>query len=101
MTRQPPSPSELVEWIAEHNEDAILAEGFEDAFVGVAERCSQSALVVYDAERCIEILMERDGMDAEGAIECFEYNTLGAYMGENTPLFLWRYKGPPATSGEG
>ena len=98
MTRRPQSRSELREWIAHHNEEALLANGFEDAIIGVAERCSQPALVVYDIERCIEILVERDGMDLDGATECFEYNTLGAWFGENTPLFLWRYKSPPAGS---
>jgi hypothetical protein len=80
----------LTDWIVSHNPDALLADGFEDAIVGVAERCSRPTLVVYDAERCIEILVERDGMDPEEAREFFEFNTLGAWMGENTPLFLWR-----------
>jgi|HubBroStandDraft_5_1064220.scaffolds.fasta_scaffold114150_2 hypothetical protein len=101
MTRRQRSRSELHEWIAQHNEAALLAAGFEDAIVGVAERCSQPPLVVYDVQRCLKILMERDGMDAEGALECFEYNVLGAWLGDNTPLFLWTYEGPPAVNGEG
>jgi len=27
-------------------------------------------------------------MTYEDAVEYFDYNTLGAYMGENTPMFL-------------
>jgi len=83
---------ELAEWLDGHNEAALLADGFEDAIIGVAERCSQPSLVVYDAERCIGILMERDGMTYEDAAEFFQFNTLGAWVGENTPLFLWRYR---------
>lgn len=81
---------ELHELVAEHNEDALLADGFEDAAIGIAERCSRPALVVYDIERCIEILMRRDGMTYEGAAEHLDYNVLGAWMGEGTPLFLHR-----------
>lgn len=78
------------EWVMGYNEDALMADGFEEAIIGVAERCSQPALVVYDAERCIEILVERDNMSLNDAKEFFEFNTLGAWVGENTPLFLWR-----------
>ena len=77
------------EWIAEQNPDALTADGFEEAIIGVAERCGQPALVVYDANRCIEILVARDGMDYDEAMEFFTFNTLGAWVGEHTPLFLW------------
>jgi hypothetical protein len=80
----------LREWVAQHNEEALLADGFDAAVIGVAERCSKPALVVYDAEKCIDILVERDGMTPEEAREFFEFNTLGAWAGEGTPLFLWR-----------
>lgn len=78
------------EWIAEHNEQALLADGFDAALLGIAERCAQPTLAVYDAERCIEILMEQSEMDYEEAEEFFSFNVLGAWMGEHTPLFLWR-----------
>jgi hypothetical protein len=81
---------DLREWVARHNEDALLADGFEAAIVGIAERCGQPALVVYDAWKCVEILIERDGMDPEEAMEFFQFNTLGAWAGENTPLYMWR-----------
>lgn len=80
----------LRDWIAEHNENALLADGFEEAIVGVAERCGQPTLVVYDADKCLEILMQRDNMSLEEAFEFLSFNTLGAWMGEHSPLFLWR-----------
>lgn len=83
---------EIHEWVAMFNEEALLADGFEDAFLGIADRCGQPSLAIYDTERCIEILMKRDGMDREGAEEFFEFNTLGAWVGPHTPLFLCRYK---------
>ena len=80
------------EWVAEWNPEALLADGFEDAIVGVAERCGQPTLVVYDAEACVHLLEAR-GLDYEEAAEFFSFNTSGAWMGEMTPLFMWRYRG--------
>jgi hypothetical protein len=76
-------------WVAEFNEEALLADGFEDAFVGMAERCGQPSLAVYDADKCLDVLMQRDGMSYDEAVEFFNFNTLGAWVGEMTPLFLW------------
>jgi hypothetical protein len=81
---------ELKEWVSEYNDEALFADGFEDAILGIAERCGQPMLVVYDAWKCVEILVRRDGMDPEEALEFLQFNTLGAWVGENTPLFLWR-----------
>ena len=86
------------EWASEFNTEALFADGFDSAIIGVAERCSQPFLVVYDAERCIEILAERTGMGSEDAAEFFSFNVSGAWMGENTPLFLWRL--PPQEKGK-
>jgi hypothetical protein len=63
----------------------LKADGFDEAFIGIGERCGLS-VYVYDQEKCIEILMKN--MSREEAVEYFEYNTLGAFMGEGTPIFL-------------
>lgn len=68
--------------------EMLFADGLEDAIIGVVERCSQPPLVVYDIPRCIEILMERDGMSHEDAEEFFSFNTLGAWVGEYTPVYM-------------
>ncbi len=81
---------QIREWIAEHNPEALLADGFEGAILGIAERCSQPTLVVYDAEKCIELLMADSDMSEEDAREWFSFNTTGAWAGPGTPLFLWR-----------
>jgi hypothetical protein len=38
----------------------------------------------------IEILMDQ-GMDHDEAIEYYEFNIVGAYVGEQTPLFVNTY----------
>jgi hypothetical protein len=83
--------SKLREWLDDNAEGAVLFDGFEDAIIGIAERCSQPLVVVYDAEKCVEILID-GGMEPEDAAEWFSVNTLGTWAGEMTPLFLWHYK---------
>lgn len=74
--------------IEEYNPNALKAEGFDDAIIGIASRCGQNDIIAYDVSKCLTILQERDGMDYEEALEFFEYNVIGAYMGENTPIFI-------------
>lgn len=81
----------LREWVSEFNEEALLADGFENAIIGVADRCGQPTLVVYDIQKCIEILMKRDGMSEPEAHEFFQFNVSGAWLGEHTPLFFTPY----------
>lgn len=79
---------DLREWLAERAEGALTMNGFDDAIVGVAERCGKPALVVYDRDKCIGVLLDRDGMDREEADEFFSFNCEGAWVGEGTPLIL-------------
>jgi hypothetical protein len=76
--------------LVEANPDALLADGFEEAYVGYATRINMPPVAVYDRTHCIEILVSRDGMSYEEAEEFFSFNTEGAYMGENTPIYLYR-----------
>ena len=61
---------------------------FDQAIVGLADRIGMSTVVVYDTSKIIDILCERDGMDREAATEYYEFNILGAYVGEQTPMFI-------------
>ena len=66
-------------------EECLTADGFEDALVG----CTYGANVVavYDINKMVEILME-EGTDYEDAVEFLDYNVVGAYLGEKTPLYI-------------
>jgi len=75
-------------------EDGLLfADGFDDAIIGVGNRCGQPAVVAYDVSKVIDILMTRDGMSHEEATEFFDFNIGGAWMGELTPVWIH----PPET----
>jgi len=70
-----------------HDPATLLADGFEDALIGYGTRFSYG-VAVYSRSKCLDILVERDGMDYEEAVEFFDFNVTGAYVGENTPVFL-------------
>tara|TARA_R110002020_G_scaffold147866_3_gene323477 strand:+ start:509 stop:766 length:258 start_codon:yes stop_codon:yes gene_type:complete len=79
--------NEMKEYIGQHNDEALLADGFEGALMGVGVIFDKS-LAAYDMRKCIDILIERDGMSEEEAVEYFEFNVTGSYVGENTPIFV-------------
>ena len=66
---------------------AMYANGFEKAIVGVGHQFN-TALVVYDWDKCVKILMERDHMSHEEAVEFMDFNVTGAWVGKNTPVFI-------------
>jgi hypothetical protein len=69
-------------------DNALFLEpsAFDEAILGVAERFGMEPVVCYDRTRCIDILAR--GMTREDAEEFFEFNTIGAWMGDLTPVFV-------------
>lgn len=65
----------------------LLADGFEKAFIGLG-RYGNKNLAVYDYEKCVLILMKKENWSEEEAIEWMEYNVVGAWVGEYTPVFV-------------
>jgi len=68
------------------DESILLADGFDEAFIGIARQFG-IPFAVYDRAKCIEILTE-NGMHEDEAEEYFMFNVEGAYVGENTPAYL-------------
>ena len=81
MTRE-----EICEWLTSKypDEEFLLADGLEDAFVGVDEKTKKT---VYDSIKAIDILA-KDSVTYEDAIDYFYTNVECAYVGEKTPIFL-------------
>jgi hypothetical protein len=71
-------------------EDAIVftAPSYDEAIIGFDAVQSR---FIYDYDRMVEVLAERDGISTEDAITFIEYNTLRAcaYM-DNPPVVLKR-----------
>tara|TARA_R110000796_G_scaffold29001_4_gene78909 strand:+ start:3916 stop:4152 length:237 start_codon:yes stop_codon:yes gene_type:complete len=67
----------------------LKADGFDEALIGIGRRCSQEDVLVYDFDKAVKILVDRDKMAVDEAMEFLEYNTLGAWVGEETPMFVF------------
>lgn len=78
---------EMIDRITAENPNVSIYPDLKDACIGCTESPAGTQVLVYDEEKCIEILM--DGDDREGAIEWLEYNTKGTKRGvENDPMFI-------------
>ena len=64
-------------------ETFLKADGFDDAIIGVD---SQTMRLIYSRSQMVDILVNQ-GMEEDEAIEYLEFNTYGAYMGEQTPIY--------------
>lgn len=69
-------------------EELIYMTGFDDCVLGVVRSFDGIEVVAYDYEKVIERNMA-DGMTQEEAVEYFEFNQYGAYVGPRTPVFIY------------
>jgi hypothetical protein len=103
------------EWIDEQvemypDEEILVCDGYDDCIIGLVERMGQTTswIVCYDRDMMIQkIAADMTSGTAEekyeDAVEFFNFNILGAWMGEGTPCFMsrpepWALDGPPWNS---
>ena len=67
-------------------EQLKFADGFDEAIIGIHDNFTKKPIVIYSKQKCIKILMD-NGMTYEEAIEYFDFNVSGAYVGEDTPIW--------------
>jgi hypothetical protein len=75
-----------VEELAEIDEDILLMDGFNDAIIGYSQRIGEPVLAVYSWQKMVDVLVK--DMSYEDAVEYIEYNCLGAWVGERTPIIV-------------
>jgi hypothetical protein len=93
MTRE-----EVEEILTESNPEALFIDGFDDAILGIAERPNFGPIVAYDESKIIDKLMSDFESEATGddwaqeaysmAVEYYDYNIKGAWLGEGTPIII-------------
>ena len=98
----------------ENDDEVIYYDGLKEAFIGLGHQQFKGPYAIYDREKAIEIIArdfykeKKKEYDLEKmtneeklemvkvvgdeaymeAVEYFEYNTEGAWMGERTPIFV-------------
>jgi hypothetical protein len=82
------------------NDDLLLADGWEDCFVGVASTFTRDGIrhvAVYDYPKMIDKIIKEESKECADNCECdhygdaaeyLQFNVLGAYVGPNTPIYL-------------
>jgi hypothetical protein len=83
----------LEENYPDYMDKILLADGFEEAFMGVVESFGNEPKACYNYDACIDILMQ-DMAEGDSpptydeAVEYMDFNVTGAYVGEHTPAFI-------------
>jgi hypothetical protein len=84
--------AQIARWAEDNDVELVFfdpPEHFDHAIVGLVHGFGQAPTVIYDEEKVLAA-MQAAGMDADAAWEWFEFNTIGAWVGEATPRFLFR-----------
>ena len=93
LSQTSPEKKDIENYLEENYPDymdkILLADGFEEAFMGIVESFGSEPKACYDYDVCIDILMK--DMDEGEAIEFMEFNVSGAYVGEFTPAFIKKF----------
>lgn len=76
-SQQRPMSEKVQEYLEEMETSSLVLDGFEEAICGVIEN-DENIHVVYNRRKCIDLLVNRDGMSYEEAEDYFSYNTLRA-----------------------
>ena len=75
--------------LSNYNNEMLFLDGYSpNCIMGVRLKKDSKIVSAYSDFDCIQSLMENDDMSEEDAIEFFEYNTRGSYVGEHTPVFV-------------
>jgi hypothetical protein len=69
--------------------DVIKINGYDDCIVGIGYRIGIGQVLIYDTDTIVKKLM-KDNISHEEAYEYMEFNMISAYVGEKTPIFLFR-----------
>jgi hypothetical protein len=67
------------------DETFLKADGLDSAVIGV--EIGEPMRLIYSVTKIIEHLVTEDEMTVEDAIEHFEFNIRGSYVGEQTPIW--------------
>ena len=77
----------MINYIAEVYDDLKVVDGFDDCIIGVVTGINVEEKVAYSTQKILDKLVSR-GMSHTEALEFYEFNIAGAYVGEHTPVYI-------------
>ena len=81
------------EILEDENPEALLYDEMDDALIGVyrgdlaRQDMREGSIAVYSYTKFLELYI-KEGMTEEEAVECFDFNVAGAYIGEYQPIIV-------------
>jgi hypothetical protein len=88
ISNKPLTREDIQEHLESRGETVLLCDGFDEAFIGLSQRINEPLCAVYSYEKMVDVLMSRDGMDYEDAVDYLDFNVVGAWVGEQTPIIV-------------
>jgi hypothetical protein len=67
--------------------DILKADGYDDCILGYDYQWDGNIRLIYSVKKILNKLSKEDWMTPDEAIEYFEFNMRGAYVGEKTPIW--------------
>ena len=75
----------------------LKIDGFDGALFGISSVWQRAEgggatrvdTLIYDGDKIVETLVLNSGLSHDEAVEYIDYNIIGAYVGENTPIIVW------------
>ena len=83
----------LSKWAEENDVELIFfdpPEHFDHAILGLVRGFGQEMAVLYDEDKVLAAMQANSDMTEDDVSDWFNFNTVGAYLGEATPRFVIR-----------
>jgi hypothetical protein len=77
-----------IELLHDLDPELVTMDGYDEAIMGTITLFGKEPVVLYDREKVIELIMEKDDCSYDDALEHHEYNQAQVYAGERTPAFF-------------
>lgn len=75
-------------YLENYDQGALLMDGFDEALIGFSQRINEPLLAVYSWQKMVDLCIDRDKMSVEEAEEYIDYNCIGAWVGDQTPIIV-------------
>jgi hypothetical protein len=69
------------------DQEILKADGFDNCILGYDYSPEGNIRLIYSVKKILDSLVADEEMNEEDAIEYFEYNIRGGYVGDQTPIW--------------
>ena len=83
----PLNREQINEYLENIGDSALLIDGADDALIGFTNHGNSPLLAVYEYDKLVDVFMN-DGMTYEDAVEWVDFNIVGAWLGDQTPIIV-------------